>query len=51
MDALEVVGYIVLGIGVALFILTVVKKLVDDGASRIKIFDIEISLPATLVLQ
>jgi len=50
MSTLVVVGYIVLGIGVLLFILTVVKKLVDHE-SRIKIIDkIEISLPGTLVL-
>jgi hypothetical protein len=50
MTALVVVGYIVLGIGVLLFILTVVKKQVDNE-SRIKIIDrIEISLPGTLVL-
>lgn len=50
MIALVVAGYVVLGIGVLLFLLTVVKKLGDSESSRIKIFEVEVSLPGSLLL-
>lgn len=51
MQALAVVGYIVLAIGIALFVLTAAKRLVDGELSKIKLFDkIELTIPASLVL-
>lgn len=51
MQALAVVGYIVMAIGIALFVLTVVKKLVSGEPSKIKApGGVEISISETLLL-